>query len=196
MYWVTGVLGVAITLYIFGFSPIDLYVFNSFGPWFVFFALGVSSSVWVPRIGTGRGLTLVFVAVVFLAGQWVFHESLGLRADSSATFARLLLALVGIAFVMAWSQWLMGFKWSWLTYLGCHSMEIYLVHIIAGSGIRVILHKFLGVTDVGIHLVFGLLGGIGMPLLLVIFARRAGLGWLFHPPRFLRLGARMGSASN
>jgi len=64
----------------------------------------------------------------------------------NATFARRLLVLVGIAFVMAWSQWLMRFKRSWLAYLGHHSMEIYLVHIIAGSGIRVVLHKFLRVA--------------------------------------------------
>ena len=187
IYWVTGVLVASIALYVSRYSPVDLYVFNSFGAWFVFFAFGVSVSAWPRRFGTGSELTLVTVTVAFLASQWGFHQLLGLRADSSPTFASLLVAAVGIAFVMACCQWLMGMNWSWLKYLGSHSMEIYLAHVIAGSGVRIFLQKFLGINDSGIHLVLGLLSGIGLPLLLVIFCRRAGLEWLFHPPRILCL---------
>ncbi len=188
-YWTATILGVSVILYIFRYSPVDLYVFNSFGQWFVFFALGVSASGLVYRIDINRTLAFALVTLAFLAGQWVFHGMLDLRVGNDVALAGLALALLGIVFVMTLSRVLMRFKCSWLAYLGRHSMEIYLIHVIAGSGVRVVLQKLLEITDIGLHLALGMLFGIGVPLLVALLAPRLGLRWLFAPPPKLLLGA-------
>src|SRR5262249_12568324 len=114
--WTSGVLAVAVLLYIFRLSPIDAYACNLFGQWFVFFALGVRASVVISRLSIQRDLALVIATVVFVSGQWVFHQTLGLRADSDAPILRLLLACAGIGFIVALSQRLAKFKWPWLAF--------------------------------------------------------------------------------
>jgi fucose 4-O-acetylase-like acetyltransferase len=192
--WTSGVLAIAVLLYIFRLSPIDAYACNLFSQWFVFFALGVSSASLILRLLTQRDLALAIAVAVFVSSQWVFHQTLGLRADSDAPILRLLMACVGIGFIVALGQRLAQCKWSWLAFLGRHSMEIYLAHVIFGSGVRIVLHRFLGITDAGAHLALGMLFGIGMPLVIVIFSRRIGCAWLFSPPQFIRLDRRFRGA--
>ena len=184
-FWLSTVFVASIALYLSGFSPVDIYAFNTLGQWFVYFALGVITANRVPRLGIKNGYALAFFTAAFLVGQWVFHDALGYLDNSHSTMAGLLLALFGIAFVMAISQHVVGFNWSWLQTVGRRSMEIYLVHVIAGSGIRIILHRFLGVTDIGIHMVLGMVGAVVLPLLLATFCERLGIEWIFRPPRFL-----------
>ncbi len=93
-----------------------------------------------------------------------------------------MLALSGSVFVIALSHFLLRFDMRWLSYLGRHSIEIYLVHIIAASGIRIILQKYFGISDVGIQLVSGMIVGVGAPLLLAALAPRFGFSWLFVAP--------------
>lgn len=194
--WTSGVLAIAVLLYIFRLSPIDADAFNLFGQWFVFFALGVSFSSLISRLLTQRNLALAIAAAVFVSSQWVFHETLGLRADSDAPILRLLIACAGIGFIVALGQRLAKFKCSWLAFLGRHSMEIYLAHVIFGSGVRIVLHKFLGITDSGEHLALGMLFGIGMPLVIAIFSKRIGCAWLFSPPQLMRLDRRFRGADS
>ena len=66
-------------------------------------------------------------------------------------------------------------------------MEIYLVHILAGSGIRILLQRGLGISNWEVHLVAGLVGGVALPLAIAVFVRQGRwLGWIFAPPRLQR----------
>lgn len=69
-----------------------------------------------------------------------------------------------------------------LAFLGQRSLEIFLAHIIAGSGTRVILAQ-LGVDSVVLHLVAGTIAGVLAPLILWWLGRQwTPARWLFEPP--------------
>lgn len=70
-----------------------------------------------------------------------------------------------------------------LEYLSINSMAIYLVHILAGSGTRIILATFLHVRNTAVHIVVGTLVGL-LALLLVynIAVKTKYLSWLFIFP--------------
>lgn len=61
--------------------------------------------------------------------------------------------------------------------LGRQSLSIYLAHILAASGFRIIVSGF-GYEDQVLHLVGGVVAGILLPLLLTRVARYPWVGWL------------------
>jgi fucose 4-O-acetylase-like acetyltransferase len=74
-----------------------------------------------------------------------------------------------------------GFKF--LEYLGINSIVIYLVHIIASSGTRIILVKAFHITNPSVHIVLGTLTGLIVPLLFYNVAKKTKyLSWLFVFP--------------
>lgn len=198
-YWSFAVLALAVLLNVSRFSPTDVYAVYSFSQWFVYFALGVGISSLPSRnyrLQSRTGLILFLSVAAFAASQAAFHSSLGLSAYGNAPASHLALAFVGIAFVMALCRFLMRYDLGWLKYLGRHSMEIYLIHIIGSSGIRIVLQNLLGISDVSLHFAFGMLFGIGIPLLVVALTPRLGLEWLFLPPPKLLAGLRRSLNSN
>ncbi len=185
--WTGAVLVLALVLYLTGYSPADIYLLNALPHWFVYFALGVSGAFLLDWIASPRYLLLAVAAAVFGLGQWGVHTLPALSSASYAPALDLALAVLGIVFVLALSQRFAAWNWGWLAHIGRHSMEIYLIHILASSGARIGLQKLLGVTDAGAHLLVGTLFGVAVPLLLVVYARRWRLGWLFTPPEGLRV---------
>ena len=181
------ILLLALTLYFSGFSPVDLFVINAFGQWFVFFALGVTFSNEALRAWSRPLLVFLLAAVIFALLEWIFHLQWGLRSESAAPLARFPLALAGIALILALAQVLAQRGAFWLEYIGRNAMEIYLVHILAGSGIRILLQRGLGISNWEVHLVAGLVGGVALPLAIAVFVRQGRwLGWIFAPPRLQR----------
>lgn len=69
-----------------------------------------------------------------------------------------------------------------LSFVGRHSMEIFLAHIIAASGSRIVLTQ-LGIDDPGVLIGVGVVAGVAAPLVLWWAAQRLPLGWLFTRPR-------------
>jgi fucose 4-O-acetylase-like acetyltransferase len=69
-----------------------------------------------------------------------------------------------------------------LAFLGSIALPIYLAHILAGSGMRIVLHKGLGVDLVWLHLVLGLVAGVLLPWAFWIVTKRLGQGWLWSLP--------------
>ena len=69
-----------------------------------------------------------------------------------------------------------------LAFLGRRSLEIFLAHIIATAGTRIVLVQ-LGVNSPALHLFMGTVVGVMAPLVLWWVTDRAGLGrWLFSTP--------------
>jgi len=62
-------------------------------------------------------------------------------------------------------------------------MTIYLMHILAGSGARVILSKFMGIDSIPLHLVVGTLVGLLAPLAAQWVITRFNLSFLLTTPR-------------
>ncbi|SOC57803.1 acyltransferase family protein [Ornithinimicrobium cerasi] len=61
--------------------------------------------------------------------------------------------------------------------LGRQSLVIYLAHILAASGMRILLTSF-GVQNAVVHLVAGVVAGVLLPLALVWLARHRAFRWL------------------
>lgn len=148
----------------------------------VFFAMGV----WINEIkdfllARHRSLTLLF-GVLFVLGQYVFHISLGLTWEVGG-LPVLVLATISILFMVTLSMWLGRFRIQWLLFVGASSMTIYLLHILAGSGARVIMSAFMGIDSIAAHLLVGTLVGLAAPLLAQVIIQRYNLSFLLTPPQ-------------
>lgn len=89
----------------------------------------------------------------------------------------ILITILGTAWVISVSgfpfpQW----KSKVLVYLGENSLYIYLMHVLTGSGVRIILNKFMGIENAEIHLALGVLAGIIIPLVITEICRR--MNWM------------------
>ena len=63
--------------------------------------------------------------------------------------------------------------------IGQHSLEIFVAHVWGYTAVRVILYNILGIENLWIHIVLGLVGGISLALAMSHFGRRFGLIYLF-----------------
>lgn len=148
----------------------------------VFFALGVwFNEVKAFFLARYASLTVLFGAL-FVLGQYLFHITFGLNWEFGG-LPVLALATVSIFFMIALAMWLGTVRIEWLLFLGASSMTIYLMHILAGSGVRVILSSFLGIDSIPIHLIAGTIVGLGAPLVAQMVVKRYNLGFLFTPPK-------------
>ncbi len=148
---------------------------------FVFFALGVWFNTVKDRLTLHPGRWAAAGIIGFLIVQYGFHIGLGMQSGDKGV-ASLLVAIISILAVASLSMWLARSPASWVLALGGASMGIYLMHILAGSGARILLGRFLGVRDVGVHLIVGCLAGILLPMLVIWLIKRFGIGGLFDAP--------------
>lgn len=149
--------------------------------YFVYFAAGVCFRD-VQALAQRHGAwLLVPLALGFAAAQYAFHTQ-NVAGREVGEAARLGLALLGIALVVLASQQLARWRLPWLAALGQASMAIYLVHVLAGSGARIVLAKFLHTDNPAVHLAVGCAVAIGVPMLLLHLARRWGGMFLFENP--------------
>lgn len=156
------------------------YIFTNF----VYFSFGVFFS-------SLRGLSRPFwkaSAIIsipaFLVAQYIFHAKMGLTYDQKGSYS-LTLALISIFFVVSICQLMEYLRHPvrWLVYVGQASMAIYLMHIIAGSGVRIVLRKFLGIESIPAHLALGTFIGMVAPLIVHSFFVRSHFPLLYKAPK-------------
>jgi hypothetical protein len=124
-----------------------------------------------------------------VASQYLFHFT-SLVSYEIRGAASLVLALVSIYFVATASMWLASFRLRWLTVIGSSSMAIYLMHILAGSGARVLLGNVMGIESGAVHLAIGTIAGLAIPLLALRVIGCLRWGFLLTPPRWLSFEAQ------
>jgi hypothetical protein len=61
-------------------------------------------------------------------------------------------------------------------------MGIYVMHILAGSGARILVGRLLGVQDAMIYLLVGCLVSLLLPILVIRLLGRLKIGGLFEAP--------------
>jgi fucose 4-O-acetylase-like acetyltransferase len=150
---------------------------------FVFFALGIWFNTVKDRVGRHPWPWAIAGVIAFVAAQYVFHVELGLL-HSDKGIASLLVATVSILAVAGVSMLLARRPLPWVLALGGASMAIYVMHILTGSGARIVLKGFLGIQDAGVHLLAGCLAGVLLPMLVLLLTGRMGVRGLFAaPPR-------------
>ncbi|MAE22002.1 MAG: acyltransferase, partial [Pseudomonas sp.] len=127
----------------------------------VFFMFGVVFREYNLYQYLSSRVGLVCLTLAFVSGQYLFHFHYG-YTHTDKGISLLVLALVSISFTVSF---LIRFRSRLLAYIGGASMAIYLMHILAGSGVRVILNKFFIVDELSVHIVVGTLAGIILPLI-------------------------------
>ena len=148
--------------------------------YFPYFAAGVLFNTLDMSSLAVTGRRIVFALAAFVTIQYAVHM-VGVAPVPPLAGNVLGLALAGISVlsVITLCRWLERFRLDWLARLGQASLAIYVMHILAGSSIRIILQKFIGIDWVAVHLVVGTLAGMGLPLIVLRLADRIGMSsWL------------------
>lgn len=67
-----------------------------------------------------------------------------------------------------------------LGYIGKRSLEIYVAHVIATAGIRIILMRFFDINDPLPHILLGTFAGVVIPLGIAVFTEKLGFPYLYR----------------
>ena len=127
-----------------------------------FFVLGVFFSKYVFEFKESLKLFLM-ATCLFVGAQLLVHLT-GYHYASKGIYSAFL-AVLGIYWVVLLSKILAGKKVYVIELLGQASMSIYLMHIIAASGVRIVGQKFLGVENLLVHMAIGISAGLTLPYL-------------------------------
>lgn len=152
-----------------------------FSTYFCFFLLGagfkrLNNTHWLGDIKVTLAL-----AAVFIAFQGFYHFGLN-KTFAERTPWSLALTLVSMLFVVSLSMCLARKPKKWVLFIGASSMAIYVMHILTGSGIRVVLQKIFGVEDVAVHIVLGFAFGMLAPMLAQYLIDRYKIPLVFSAP--------------
>lgn len=146
-----------------------------------FFTLGIFFNEIKSAFEKRKTFLVWTLGGLFLSGQYLFHVTFGLHYLSGG-MGKIALATISIFLVVAAAMHLSTLRANGLAIIGTYSMSIYLMHILAASGSRVIFKKLFGVESVIAHLIIGTAIGIGAPLLAHFLIRKYKLLFLLQPP--------------
>jgi len=133
---------------------------------FIFFALGslvVHMGKDMPKLVEATKGYVIYSFIGFL-----IFNSLYFTISSNnflSNIVQFFVAIAGINLIIGVSVRLSKFNaLKFIKHLGVTSMVIYLMHILSGSGVRIILTKLFHVYDASVHLIIGTLLGIIIPI--------------------------------
>lgn len=124
---------------------------------------------------------LLLIPPSFFISQYYFHITMDSNYSQKGG-ATLLLSFIAISFIIILSDQLSKFQNRLIMFIGASSMAIYLLHILSGSGTRVLLTTLLGVTNPVIHLIAGCIIGVVFPVLIIKLVSRLKLKFVFSAP--------------
>ncbi|WP_085317573.1 acyltransferase family protein [Derxia lacustris] len=187
--WLIGVLIATVILHFIAsplprFLPLGRVFFN-----FCFFSAGMVFNEFQPAVLRHKWRALPAVALAFAASEWLLQ----MRWPANEMLA-FVTASAGIGLVAVGCMCLEAAadRLGWLAALGASSMAIYLAHILATAGTRVLLLHALHVRDYWTHMLVGSVCGLLLPLLAARLAPALRLDWLFGVPAALSLERRLG----
>ncbi len=149
----------------------------------VYFALGVLTREYLPTMRRRLNPATFMFGGASIGLQYLQH---GLHYEWFGESLSFAVGVTSVLFVMCVSAQLAKISWIRpVTLLGATSLHIYLMHILIGSGVRIVLQKFLHITTPWIHISLGTIVATGLPALLVLRFRLFSRMYLFSPPRLL-----------
>ncbi|MGI2026838.1 acyltransferase family protein [Endozoicomonas acroporae] len=174
---------VSILLYIFQKQLPSAYNLGFITNNLVFFIAGILYDRYKKLFpGSGDLNFTLFAFIIFAVSQYIFHLQLDMNYEDKGVLS-LLLAMISIVFIVLLSQSLVRKPIHWFLIVGSASMSIYLLHILAGSGVRIILVNLFYIYDPAIHLVIGTLAGVIFPVVVFYFAKHyVWVNYLFSAP--------------
>jgi peptidoglycan/LPS O-acetylase OafA/YrhL len=109
----------------------------------------------------------------------------------------LIIVIIGCSFIMNLAFFLQKRNsFTWLSFLGKHSLYIYVAHVIAFAGVRILLTNLLGVDNLLILLITGILAGIIFPLVFYKLVIKMNVPWIFTLEKGNRMVQKEASESN
>lgn len=164
-------------------SLTDQFHFIYLSTYLFFFLAGIMFQKYIERVERyTNGLSLGVVLIVFFMFEVVFLRN-SQNSYNDAGLETAALATTGIVFFSTLSIYLTKYKINILRKLGELSMMIYLMHILAASGIRIILSKLAHTNNWYAHAFVGTLCGILLPVLAVVILRKCNINFLFSRPK-------------
>ncbi len=149
----------------------------------VYFIFGIFFSSHIKEKIFSTNKSLILLALLFILSQACFHffeHSLSLPYKS---ISALLLAFISILFIVALSISLAKNVYSeFFILIGTSSMAIYLMHVLAGSGSRIVLRNVFNIESVYIHLLIGMLTGILVPIFTLLLIKKYQVSYIFSAP--------------
>jgi len=167
-------------VYLYPFILPDYFVFRFISANLVYFIFGVVFSLYFRAEKLSSTACVCLLAIGFGLCQFLFHYTFGLRYWDKGG-ALLLVSLLSIIFIVSFSAWA-SLKPNRLTaYIGASSLAIYLMHIFAASGVRVLLLSF-GVDSFVWQLAVGSFVGLFVPMLALVSIQKLKVPYLFSAP--------------
>ena len=157
-------------------------IMNSIYKFGVYFCAGILFSKYMTINIKISPIWSISAVILFVLAQTFYHSYLKLTYLSYNGLMLMLLALASIFTVVIVSQVLAQKGSNLIRTIGSYSLQIYLVHIIFGSGFRIFMQKMLGIESSVFHLLFGTLVGIFVSILFVRMTKYLGLNFLFFIP--------------
>lgn len=147
----------------------------------VYFVLGIAFTQYDYSKYISSKAALLIATMAFILFQYIFHVHFG-KLYTDKGIDSLLLGFVSIVFVASVSMAIAKKPNRFLAHIGASSMAIYLMHIFAGSGVRVILSKVIAIDSVVVHILSGCLAGIFLPLLTLKVISALKIKYVFSAP--------------
>jgi fucose 4-O-acetylase-like acetyltransferase len=176
-----AVFAVSTVLYVFQSSLPQGYVFAYISSEFVFFMLGVVFEMYAVGEMFFRWTTLAALLVFAVLSQFLFHVHFGLTYLHYG-LGSLIVSISSLMLVINISHFLALRPYRLVLSIGGSSMAIFLMHVVAGSGVRIVLQNVVRLESYVPHLIMGTAAGIFGPLLVLLLFRKAKFRYAFSAP--------------
>ncbi len=123
-----------------------------------------------------------FIALVYSEFIWAH-----IQLSQSSLYFVLVAAFSGIGMVLAISIHQYRLVERSMKRFGKYSMEIYIMHILFASGVRIALQKFFGIQEFWLHLMSGMAAGLFLPLMSLYLINKFHMQFLIQPPEWMSL---------
>jgi fucose 4-O-acetylase-like acetyltransferase len=170
----------------YGFTPL-IYVI----PYLCFFMFGIYFNHIEGFFITYKHQLLPVFGCLFLGAQWLLLSWLTTIPAYLLPTIQLMTTLISILFSVIFCMWLADKQSKLISAIGVASMAIFLMHVISGSGARIVLQHFLGINNFWIHLLIGCITGIFGSMLLQKLFTKIGLSFLLAIPQALSLERKL-----
>ncbi len=186
-FFIPALLAVGAVLFIWPINS-EIMAMHGFSTGFLFFVFGVLAREYLGNVEIctekRHSAVAAFVLLFVFAGSggYIFERVIAPTrlTDGSHPFIFLYLAGLGIAMCIGFAQYLAGKKWcNWLKILGRYSLQIYLVHMLAGVGARIFLFNVLQIQNPVVHMIVGVGAGVTVPILLYRVTLKMRFPYLF-----------------
>lgn len=163
---------VSVVLYIYQSSIGGVLNMDLISGGLVFFLVGSYSSKVLDYAPLAKLRYVCLCTGLFVVSQYLYHFVFDLKYSDKG-IASLLLSFVSIC------KFLSRKTFKIFVLIGSMSMAIFLMHILAGSGVRIVLYRFFHVDDYSLHLVVGSLFGVFVPVVFFVVMKNFNLSFMF-----------------